>query len=57
VKEANNLLFWIIGLPLVAIVWIGMVGPETGLIPLLFMLVSLAIVLFVRKSFGPEARK
>ena len=53
-KETNNLLFWVIGLPMAAIVWIAMVGPEAGITSLFFMLVSLGVVLLIQRQMGSK---
>ena len=56
-KAANNLLFWVIGLPMVAVIWIAMVGPETGLMTLGFMLFSLGTVFLIRKLSGHQSKE
>jgi hypothetical protein len=48
VKEANALLFWVVGLPMMAIIWIAMVGVEAGVASLLCAAVSGAIVLLIK---------
>jgi len=48
VKEANALLFWVIGLPMAAIIWIAMVGVEAGVTSLLCAAVSAATMLFIK---------
>ncbi len=43
-KQANQLLFWLIGLPVGAIVWIAMVGPKIGIFTLLAAFACLGII-------------